>query len=164
MKKIIALMLALLTLGLLVSCADASQTEASFRPLVVGGVTVALDAEAEGVIAALGTPQAFAESGSCYGDGKDKVYQYVSYKIMTYSKAGKDYILSVEIYDDADDRVATPEGVRIGDRAEDVVARHGAPTSKTDLQIVYLDDANGAKLQFLLRDGKVTNIQYLKTK
>lgn len=157
-------MLALLTLCLLASCEDGSPNETAFRTFAVKELEVALDAEAEGIIAALGTPQAFAESGSCYGDGKDKVYQYPSYKIMTYSKAGKDYILSVEIYDDADDTVATPEGVRIGDSAEDVVAHHGTPASKTDLQIIYLDDANGAKLQFLLRDGKVTNIQYLKTK
>jgi len=165
MKKLISLMLAvLMMLGMLVSCAEETPKGSSFRPFAVGGVTVTLDAEADTVIASLGEPKAFAETGSCYGDGKDKVYQYVSYKIMTYSKAGKDYILSVEIYDDADDTVATPEGVRVGDSAETVTARHGTPDSQNDLQIVYLDAEGGTKLQFLLRDGKVTNIQYLKIK
>lgn len=164
MKKIISLMLAVLTLCLLASCAEETPEGSSFRPFAVGNVTVTLDAEADGIIGALGEPKAFAETGSCYGDGKDKVYQYTSYKIMTYSKAGKDYILSVEIYDDADDTVATPEGIRVGDSAESVTARHGTPDSQNDLQIAYLDSENGAKLQFLLRDGKVTNIQYLKTK
>ena len=157
-------MLAVLMLASLVSCAEEEKPQsAAFRPFSVGGVTVTLDAEANAVIEALGTPNSFAETGSCYGDGKDRVYQYTSYKIMTYSNAGKDYILSVEIYDDADASVATPEGIRVGDSAADVVARHGTPTSQTDLQILYLDDANSAKLQFLLRDGRVTNIQYLKT-
>lgn len=162
MKKLIALLLAALMLCAMASCDNGNEENTGFRPFVVGGVTVTLDAEAEPIISALGTPVKSAETNSCYGDDKDKVYQYTSYKIQTYSNEGKDYILSVEIFDDADTSIATPEGICIGDSAEDVLNKHGTPNVQTEQQIVYFDYDNDAKLQILLRDGVVTNIQYLK--
>ncbi len=165
MKKLICTMLAALMLLTLLAC-EKEPTEnggASFSSFCVGGVTVALDAEATPILAALGDPIASAETNSCFGDGKDKVYEYTSYKVQTYSSGGKDYILSVEIYNDADATIATPEGLRIGSSEDDVVAKLGEPNSRGVGQMVYLNAATKTKLQILTRDGAVTNIQYLKT-
>ena len=165
MKKLICILLTVLALFATVSCEseDPANADASFAAFTVGGVTVALDAEASSIIAALGTPIASAETNSCFGDGKDKVYEYTSFKVQTYSSKGIDYILSVEICNDADETVATPEGVRIGSSSEDVIAKLGEPSSQNDGQFVYLNVSAKTKLQILLRDGAVTNIQYLKT-
>ena len=163
MKKLISVLLALMMLCALASCdGGADETVSKIRPFAFQGVTVALDAEASPIIASLGEYVAFAETGSCYGDGKDKVYQYTSFKIQTFSNAGKDYILSVEIFDDADASVTTAEGIGIGARADEVLAKHGTPIQSDDKMILYRDTEQNVKLQFLLRDGIVTNIQYLK--
>lgn len=163
MKKLICILLTVLALLATVACEKEPPVTESFSAFTVNGVTVALDAEASSIIAALGTPIASAETNSCFGDGKDKVYEYTSFKVQTYSSKGTDYILSVEIYNDADETVATPEGVRVGSSAEDVIAKLGEPSSQNDGQIVYLNASAKTKLQILLRDGAVTNIQYLKT-
>lgn len=163
MKKLICVLLIVLTLFATVACEKEPPETESFSAFAVNGVTVALDAEASSIIAALGTPIASAETNSCFGDGKDKVYEYTSFKVQTYSSKGTDYILSVEIYNDADETVATPEGVRVGSSAEDVLSKLGEPSNRNDGQIVYLNASAKTKLQILLRDGAVTNIQYLKT-
>lgn len=165
MKKLICIFLTVLALLAMVACEKEPPVngDTSFSAFSANGVTVALDAEASAVIAALGTPIESAETNSCYGDGKDKIYEYTSFKVQTYSSKGTDYILSVEIYNDADETVATPEGVRVGSSAEDVLAKLGEPSERNDTSIVYRNDAAKTKLQILLRDGAVTNIQYLKT-
>lgn len=165
MKKLICTLLAVLMLLSMLAC-EKEPTEnggASFFAFTVGGVTVSLDAEAEPILSVLGEPLTSAETNSCYGDGKDKVYQYTSFKVQTYSSGGKDYILSVEIYNDADASIATPEGVRVGSSESDVIAKLGEPSSRGEGQMVYLNMAAKTKLQILLRDGAVTNVQYLKT-
>ena len=162
MKKIICLLLCLLTLATLAACEEKKPENSGFAAFSQNGVEVSLDAEAEPIISALGAYLATAETDSCYGDGKDKVYEYTSFKIQTYSSNGKDYVLSVEIYNDSDASVATPEGARVGDSAESVLAKYGEANVRTDTQIVYFNYDNDTKLQFLLRDGNVTNIQYLK--
>ncbi len=165
MKKLICILLTVLALFAAVACEKEPPADetSSFSNFAVNGVTVALDAEASPIIAALGTPIASAETNSCFGDGKDKVYEYTSFKVQTYSSKGTDYILSVEIHNDADETVATPEGVRVGSSADDVISKLGEPSSQNDGQIVYLNATAKTKLQILLRDGAVTNIQYLKT-
>lgn len=162
MKKTVCLLLAVLSLALLCACEDSTAKSAGFAPFSVKGVTVSLDAEAAPIIASLGTPTSSAETGSCYGDGKDKIYQYTSYKIQTYSSVGKEYILSVEIYDDANATLATPEGAKIGMTVEEVLAKQGTPTTQTAEMIVYTDSNHSTKLQFRFADGKVNCIQYLK--
>ena len=164
MKKTLFLLLLLAVLLLTVACEDTpTQSQAVYAPFSVHGVTVAPDAEAAPILAALGEPQAFAETNSCYGDGKDKVYEYPSFKVQTYSMGGIDYILSVEIHSDVDTAVATAEGIRIGSTADAVLQTYGTAQTQTETQILYTDAAAKTKLQFLLRNGIVTNIQYLKT-
>ena len=111
-------------------------------------------------MAALGEPRAFAETNSCYGDGKDKVYEYQSFKVTTYSMGGKDYVLAVEIFDDADATLATPEGIGVGASRDAVIKAYGESNDASDTKLVYTN--GGVKLRFLLTDGRVTSIKYLK--
>lgn len=159
MKKIALLLLTVLLLVVGVSCEDEPEGT-DFSALSVRGVTIALDAEAAPIVSALGEPRAFAETNSCYGDGKDKVYEYQSFKVTTYSMGGKDYILAVEIFDDVDATLATPEGIAIGAGRDAVIAAYGEAGEATDAKLVYV--SGGVKLRFLLTDGRVTSIKYLK--
>ena len=58
--------------------------------------------------------------------------------------------------------MATPEGIAIGATKDQVVTAYGTPNSESATALSYLDTAKKVTLQFLLRDGKVTNIQYLR--
>ena len=162
MKKVICFLLAVVSLWMLAACEKDGQENAKFAPFTIGTVTVSVGAEAAPVIEALGAYESFAETDSCYGDGTDKVYQYTSYKIQPYSNAGVDYILSVELFSDSDESVKTVEGIRVGDSRDAAVALYGTPDTENTSQLVYENKTNGTKLQFLLRDGQVSYIQYLK--
>lgn len=159
MKRILTLLLVALMLFAAVGCEEEPE-ETSFDALSVRGVKLALDAEAAPIVAALGEPRTFAETNSCYGDGKDKVYEYTSFKVTTYSMGGKDYILAVEIFDDADATLATPEGIRIGASRDDVLEAYGDAAEESDTKLVY--ECDGVRLRFWLDGGVVTGIKYLK--
>ena len=162
--RLLCLLLTVAALLVLAACeTDTPDASAKFAPFSVGGVTVTVGEEAAPILERLGTPVSSAETAGCYGDGKDKVYQYRSYKVFTYSMGGVDYILSVELFDDSDETVKTAEGIGVGDSREAVLARYGEATEADDSKLIYQNGADGTKLQFLLRNGAVTNIQYLKT-
>ena len=163
MKKILCVLLTLAALCALCACEPKDSENVDFASFAYNGTSVPLDAEAAPILSALGDPVAFAETNSCYGDGKDKVYQYQSFKVTTYSSKGKDYVLLVEIFDDTDEDACTVEGIRIGASASDVSAKYGAAKEQSDTSVVYENWSTKTRLQFLLRDGKVTNIQYLKS-
>ena len=165
MKKLICLLLSVLFLLALASCGEASPTEdTSFAAYRANGVSVLLDAEASALLAALGTPKATAETNSCYGDGKDKVYEYASFRVETYTVKNVEYILSVTVFDDSDLASAkTVEGIAIGATREDVVATYGTPETEDSFKLVYVNSKIKTKLQFSLSGGTVTKIEYLKS-
>jgi len=163
MKQILCIFLTLAALLCVCACDTEKTVDAAFSPFTYQGTKVALDTEAAPIISALGEYVAFAETNSCYGDGKDKVYQYQSFKLTTYSQKGVDYVLAVELLNDTDEAAITPEGVRVGDDASLVIAKYGDAKEQSDTSLIYEDKTAKTRLQFLLRDGKVTNIQYLKS-
>ena len=159
MKRVLALLLIVLMLFAAVGCEEESE-ETTFDALSGRGVKIELDAKAAPIVSALGEPRTFAETNSCYGDGKDKVYEYPSFKVTTYSMGGEDYILAVEIFDDADATLATPEGIKIGSSRDDVVKAYGECEDESDTKLVY--ECDGVRLRFWLDGGVVTGIKYLK--
>lgn len=157
MKKVLALMLALSILIALVSCEDAPDGGGdTLYKFQAGTVEIALHAPAEPILAALGEPKSYDESPSCAFEGLDKVYVYAGFQLQTYPKGGKDYIRSVSLTDDS---VKTPEGIAIGATPDQVKQAYGAPQQETTTALEYRF-ATDCRLQFLLRDGKVTNIYY----
>ena len=163
MKKIASLLAIILVLGAFCACDGGNSTDSvNFADFSAGGVKVTLDDEAQPILSALGEYRAFAETGSCFGDGKDRVYEYTSFKVQTYSQGTTEYILAVEIFSDADASVATGEGIRIGSGRDAVIAVYGEALGASDTKLTYLRADGAVRLQFLLRDGAVSNIQYLK--
>ena len=156
MKKIICIALVVITLFCCAACGE-DAPEAKSYVFKSGNVSVAIDDEAAGILTALGEWHNYSESPSCAFNGLDKVYVYAGFRIQTYPLNGKDYIYSVELTDDS---VTTPEGITIGTDSDQVKAAYGTPTEESATLLLYKGD--GVNLQFILRDGKVTNIQYLR--
>ena len=109
------------------------------------------------ILAALGQWRDYAESASCAFEGLDKVYTYAGFEIQTYPEGEKDFVYIIVLQDDT---VATEKGVRIGATKEAVIAAYGTPDKETDTSLTY--NGKGMYLQFILRDGAVTSIQYAK--
>ena len=122
-----------------------------------GEVSIAIDAQAAPILEALGAWKDYAESPSCAFEGMDKVYTYAGFEIETYCLDGVDYIASVRLLDDT---FKTQKGITIGSTKEAVIEAYGEPAESGELSLIYQDA--GMKLQFLLRDGVVCDIQYLK--
>ena len=110
------------------------------------------------VLGAYGTPISYDESEACGGiPGKDYVYVYSGVTIKTTPAEGdKNVICMIEL---TDDTYKTPQGLTIGSTAEEVKKELGNSATATDTALVYTKA--DMKLQFILRDGVVTNIQYL---
>ena len=157
MKKSLCILLSLLTLFALAACNNGQTPPAEAAYVFeISGQTLAINASAEPILAALGEPRSYDESPSCAFEGLDKVYVYAGFQLQTYSKNGKDYIRSISLTDDS---VATPEGIAIGATADQVKQAYGSPASESASAITYRYQTD-CLLQFLLRDGKVTNVYY----
>ena len=107
---------------------------------------------------AYGVPVAYDESASCGGiPGNDYVYQYSGFTVKTTpAEGGKNVICMIEL---TDDTYETAEGLTIGSTADAVKKAMGNTDASTSTSLVYTKA--DMKLQFILRDGVVTNIQYL---
>lgn len=117
-----------------------------------GGVTVAMNAPAADLVEKLGKYSYF-ESASCAFNGLDKQYDYGSFVLTTYPIDEVDYVNSIEIKDDL---VKTTEGVAIGASEDDVKAAYGDPANAGE----YMYTKGDSKLLFVIKDGKVSSIQY----
>ena len=158
-QKYVSLVLAvlmLLSMGTLASC-DGGENEKTTYGVTLGTVSVEIDAEAEAILAALGAWKTYDASPTCAFEGEDKVYGYGSFDIQTYTADGKDYIHSIYLLDDA---YATRKGISVGSTREAVITAYGDPNEESATALTY--NADGMVLSFLLRDGTVTNIQYVK--
>ena len=156
MKKTVCLLLSVLLALSLCACVDPATEKVTYAA-AVEGVRIAVDDPAEPVLSALGEWSSYDESPSCAFEGLDKIYGYGSFEIQTYTKDGKDYIRAVYLIDDG---CRTQRDIAIGDTAEAVKEAYGTPTRESEGSLQYAGE--GMTLTFLLRDGIVTNIQYLK--
>ncbi len=122
------------------------------------GVTVGIDMEAAPIIEALGEADSYYEAPSCAFEGMDKMYTYGSFEVDTYEQNGKDYISSVVF---KDDMIATPEGVSLFMKKEDVTKAYGDTYTEEHGMLIYEKD--GMKLKFLIEDDEVKLIEYATT-
>ena len=159
MKKIICFVIVLSAL-MLAACGGGSESagnaEGSKYVFKTGNVTVAMNADAENVIANLGEPKSYFESESCAFKGLDKQYTYSSFIIDTYPKDEKDYVNAVTILDDT---IATPEGIRIGATVSQVDTAYGSDFTVLGEEGRSYKDGD-AEIQFLVTNGLVSSIKY----
>lgn len=160
MKRIgcLALALAMMLCVCAFTSCNGDQPEQVTYGAVVNGVAIEIDAEAAAILASLGEWKTYDASPTCAFEGEDKIYGYGSFEIRTYTLGGKDYIHSVYLLDDSQQ---TKKGITIGSKESAVTGSYGKPSKTTDGALIY--DGEGMTLSFLLRDGTVTNIQYVKS-
>ncbi|MBQ4507102.1 MAG: hypothetical protein II971_07660 [Firmicutes bacterium] len=173
MKKILSIAMILCLALCLASCGSESKTPEpsgqtdptpapSEKPYVfavdsAGGYELALDADMKDVLAALGDPQSYFEAASCAFDGLDKTYTYPGFEITTRPDGEDDFVNSIVLTDDS---VTTPEGIYIGCTPDDVKRVYGDGGSEFTGGIGYF--SGGTILDFIIEDGKVVSIEYLK--
>lgn len=172
MKKTVLVVMALIAAMLLCACGggdeDTTQPSdsvfASSQPsagpigytVTYDGVQFGVDMDAAAVVEALGQAKDRAVTESCAFGGNDIVYDYQSVKISTNDENGYERIYCIEL---ADDMAQTEEGIKIGSSADAITAAYGEATTTNAGGFIYSKD--GMELRFLLKDGKVTSIQYL---
>lgn len=123
MKKLIALILALLTIFALCACGGEGGSEPhkdaskDYVPdygelyYEAGSVGFGIMDPAAEVLDRLGEPQGSFESDSCAYQGKDKFYYYDGFEVMVNDIDGVERITGITL---ADDTVSNPQGVKIG--------------------------------------------------
>ena len=156
MKKGIALILILVLLCLLCACDGGENTKKTYA-VTLNDVKIEIDAEANSILHAVGSWLTYDESPSCAFDGLDRIYNYGAFEIQTYPIEGQEFIANVYLNDDT---VATEEGIAVGAEREAVIQAYGEADSQSDTYLRY--EGEGMSLTFLLKDGRVTNIQYVK--
>lgn len=122
-------------------------------------VEIHINSEAKAVLDKLGKPLSTFESPSCAFGDLDVYNTYAGFEVNTFQEKKTDYVKEVILKDDS---VSTPEGISIGEAADKVEKTYGAPTEKLDTKMEYAKEK--MKLIFVLKSGKVDEIQYVTTR
>ena len=155
--RILSVILAVLMLsGCFVACNGGASKELVFK--TVDGVTITVGADADPIIAQLGTPGMVNSSESCGGFvGKDYVYTYLGFRVSTTPAEGGQIICKVELTDDS---LKTPEGLYIGmSRADVEEAMKGYNSVTLGVNVSYVTDT--VMLNVTFRDDSVSGIVYV---
>ena len=169
MKKLIAILLAMVCVLSLCACGGGAPETTGGQPkettpsageeaytCTYEGVKIRLGYDVGDVVSDLGEPKDRAVTESCAFGGNDIVYDYRSVKISANDEEGFERVYCVEL---VDDMAQTEEGIKIGATAEAVTAAYGEPTTSNAGGVIYTK--GGVELRFLMKDGKVTSIQYM---
>ncbi len=132
--------------------AEQAKTEYSF---VYKETQIKMDAGAAEIVAALGTPEKTLEQDSCAYQVKDTVYVYPGFEMGVYPSGGVDKVSYVTLVDDT---VATPEGIKIGSKVEDVTAAYGKDYEEEFG--VYRYTLGGSLLSIFTTNGVVDGVEY----
>lgn len=149
MKKITALVLAMLMVFTLCACGgseapsadDSSQT--AYTPdygelyYASGDVKFGVMDPAGEVLDALGEPLGTFESDSCAYQGKDMFYYYDGFEVMVNDIDGTLRITGITL---ADDTVSNPQGVKIGMDMDEALALMGAPDYPESITVTQNGD------------------------
>ncbi len=134
------------------AAAEQEKTEYSF---FYKETQIKMDAEAAAIVSALGTPEKTLEQDSCAYQGKDTVYVYPGFEMGVYPAGGVDKVSYVTLVDDT---VATPEGIKIGSKAEDVTAAYGKDCEEEFG--VYRYTLGNSLLSIFTTNGVVDGVEY----
>lgn len=175
MKKIFALILALVMCFALVGCGEDEKT--SLSPDVVepavgfsasdlvlknGDKEYKCDVYIDDIIADFGEDYVYSEAMSCAYDGMDKVYGYGEANIDFSTRPDGDKDIVCEMYVHGGDW-ETSKGIKLGSSREQVIEAYGEPTQETNLMFYYIlpasnAESEGASLYFEFQDNAVNAI------
>ncbi len=117
-------------------------------------VEIALNAPAGPILAALGAPFGYGESKSGVYSGVEKTYQFSGLRLKTFESQDGERILGMMITDSG---MQTPEGIAVGDTAEQVRSCFGEDAIENNCCIV---SRRQEQMVVLLEHDVVTAIQY----
>ena len=155
-KKLVCMVVAATMLLALISCSTEPSVNDSGKSysFIYNEVKFAPGDDFAPINAKLGEPSGYYEAASCAFDGKDKIYTYGSVQISVSPLDGKDIIFLITLLDDS---LSTPEGIFVGSEKAAVIQAYGAGEDNGS-SLVY--NAGKVNLVFLVRDGRVTSVQY----
>lgn len=132
MKKLIAIILAMLCVFALCACSDTdndtktgdegkTEVKPDYGELYyeANGVKFGILDEAEPVLDALGDPMDTFEADSCAYQGKDVFYYYDGFEILVNDIENTERITGITL---TDDTVSNPQGVKIGMDMDEAIA------------------------------------------
>ena len=167
MKRIIAVILAVMCAFALCACSDnggaqktetKTEYEADYGELYYasGDVKFGIFDPADEVLSALGEPVSTFESNSCAYQGKDYFYYYDGFEVMVNDVDGVKRITGITV---ADDTVQTPQGLKIGMKLEDAQALLTGEFKQVGDVYKYTQGSTVLKLA-VGDDGTLTAIEY----
>ena len=119
------------------------------------GTDISVDADATGILEALGEANSYFESPSCAAQGIDKLYTYNDFELETYPDGDIDRGLYVRLKSDA---VSTQEGITTSSTKDEIKEAYGEPTSEVSGNMVY--EKGDMKLKFIFDGDSVVSIEY----
>lgn len=151
MKKYLVL---LLIVCLSLSGCGKRLSQSNYTTVLCADVSIGLNALADPVLAALGAPFGYGESKSGVYSGVEKTYQFSGLRLKTFQSQDGERISGVMI---TDKNLATPDGLCIGDSAEQVRSRFGENCIQDNCCII---NRSREQMVVLLENNFVTAIQY----
>ncbi len=129
MKRIIAIILAVMCVFALCACSDnggdqETETKTEYKAdygelyYTSGDVKFGIFDAADEVLSALGEPVSTFESNSCAYQGKDKFYYYDGFEVLVNDIDGTERVTGITL---ADDTVSNPQGVKIGMKGDEAL-------------------------------------------
>ena len=166
MKRILALVLALLLIFALAACSDSSdegkdENEGNAKNYYVtyNGQKIEIGADAKALIPTLG--EYTSEDGeACGTDEKDVIYTLSGISIETHVSGDKETVRQVKFLDDSN---KTPEGITIGSSRDDVVKAYGNGYTENASGALRYEGESTALEVYFGASGGVSNI-YIKRK
>ena len=169
MKKMIAILLSVLTVLCMCACSkDEPRTETKtddYTPdygelyYASGDTKFGIMDPAEEVLNALGEPvNGTFESDSCAYQGKDTVYYYDGFELTVHKLDGDDRIIGVKL---TDDTVQTPQGLLIGMSETDCASViDGLGGEKTGATVYTVKAGSTALIVGIGSDATVSSIEF----
>lgn len=152
MKKIILILLLLISLAACTSKAPSTQTFA----LSIDGKDIVIGQNADSFLKLAGKPIDRYTSPSCAFEGDDNVYDYGHYQITTFVDSGVEKFTGFYLLDES---ISTKEGIKIGSSFEEMVDKYGSDYVENFGAYTYNRDLTD--LSFVVVDDKITSIAYL---
>lgn len=159
MKRIMIAVLGLLMLLPLVACGG---KDAGWKDFTAGGATLEVGGKCADALKTLSSSCTKTTPGAtCWKKtGEDVVYEYQSLgiRLKTYREKEGDSNEILRAIELRSDSAKTPEGITIGSTADAVRAAYGEPSTDSGSMLSY--KKGSAVLQFTLKDGKVSAVNY----